>query len=250
MSGKRSKLERQAEKEAEKRRKQAQEMAQMMGPRVEVFSFSQTRDSSQHHQSEWEGVSDMSPFGEMDSAPSSPRREVVEQVVSLDSAADKDDDTIYLEAILSLFSQNDSEPPFLKQAPTNSIASAAWALPGWDDANRTIRFEHFCVAGFAKVAVHSAVNSEDEQTSEFVFFCDCCEQGQQAWHEVELFHDECGMCTLSSPCIHARYLKKLVVHLGGYSNVILYYESTISDPGVLKRHRNFFLNFTSFAFQT
>jgi hypothetical protein len=242
MSSKRSKEAIKEENEDAKRIKKMEKVAKLIGHGVQVVSWTDPLSSGQQNHSEEEGeegeegLSNMGSGGEMDSRLSSPRRETLEEVEFV--VEDEANVTLYTEAVQVLYSENRSQPPFLGQAPANDIECVAFALPGWDEEKKTICLQHFYVAGFARVAVHAVENSEDEEKSSFMFFCNCCEEGKQAWHEVELFHDECGGCTLSSSCIHARYLEILVAHWGGCHNLMLYHDST-RLPGMHKLHTTF-----------
>lgn len=209
-----SKRER-SEGRAERKRRKALRVATKVGHGAEVVTLSLGRDSAQLQDKEDEEdvLSDFSAgcgAGEVQSGPSSPREMVAEQHEAL-PGKEKDDGVLYKDLVRKLFRENNSEPPLLVQASTNDIESCVFALPGWDKEKKQLDQKRFYVAGFAKVAA-GGVNEdpEDEENNSYKLFCNCCETGRAAWHDVELLHDETGACTPSSPCIHTGYVEEVL----------------------------------------
>lgn len=212
----RSSADVEAEKKAKERRP-FEKLAKRMGAELEPaeparrshFGFeAEGQDSDCVHCPD-EGCPEYGPIDEMEHT--SPPAEFPRTDVEL-----------FSEQVSSMYLKNNSVPPFLEQAPTNVISSVAFPMPGWNAEKREITTTHMYITGFAEVAVQPSEEEGDTQQLQYVLFCNCCEEGQNAWHQVELFHDLSGCCTSSSKCIHARCLDIFVDKSdGGYKGILL-----------------------------
>jgi hypothetical protein len=115
--------------------------------------------------------------------------------------------------LVALFANNDGVPPFIEQHPENSIEFFACPFPGWNAAKKTLSFKHLYVTGCARV--HSGDNDQGGAgQSGLAFFCTCCQQGREAWNQIQLFHDVSGGCTIRLDCMHAKTLGMIAAHHG------------------------------------
>jgi hypothetical protein len=115
----------------------------------------------------------------------------------------------YRQAVVKAYANNKGMPPFLEQDAGNNIEFFAAPLPGWNDSRKELDWDHLHVAGCARVRVCEG----GEAQSEFVLFCDCCAEAQKVWHDVQIFHDTCGV-QHSADCIHARTLRAVCDQYG------------------------------------
>lgn len=129
--------------------------------------------------------------------------------------------TLYSNQVDAMFrvDGHPGHPPFVWQAATNAVEAVVFPLPGWDENKEQIS-DKFYVSGFARVASASQESQGDDDQSSFVFFCNCCEDGQQVWVDVLFLFELPGECKKSSTCLHAQFLEKFVERCGGFDRVM------------------------------
>jgi hypothetical protein len=137
----------------------------------------------------------------------------MEEAASSASSQEQDAATLYYDLLRACFADTHGVPPFLTQDPENNLEFFVCPLPGWHPATNKLSFDHFHVTGCARVHSGGGDNDQGEQSG-FAMFCTCCAQGQQAWHEIQLFHDVSGECSTEVDCIHAKTLGKIAAHFG------------------------------------